>query len=157
MIKQSWKGIFSQSILLFLSCDNVTKRTQDQAVFKNLKGRYAWRCAFPAFLWSGAITQLNKGTIIRAQTKNTQRKQVIALIQFILCHQCSYTASNKSTLKSHIDAKHEGIVYPCHQCNAVYTRAFAWSYIWRSMKVFSILPCDNAKLLCWSNVTSKPT
>ena len=39
------------------------------------------------------------------------------------CDQCEYSASQKGQLKSHKEAKHLGIRYPCDQCE--YTTAYA--------------------------------
>ena len=33
------------------------------------------------------------------------------------CDQCDYRATQKSLLLNHIKAKHEGVKYPCEQCD----------------------------------------
>ena len=32
------------------------------------------------------------------------------------CNQCDYKATEKGSLKKHIESVHEKVKYPCHQC-----------------------------------------
>ena len=41
------------------------------------------------------------------------------------CDKCPYSAISKTTLKRHVESKHEGVRYPCDQCE--YSSVKSWS------------------------------
>ena len=64
-----------------------------------------------------------------------------------LCSQCEYSATDASTLKRHVENKHEGVRYPCPECKYAATqKGYLKKHLknkhkWVNISLFSLLSC----------------
>ena len=61
------------------------------------------------------------------------------------CDQCNYAATTVQSLKVHKEANHEGIRYPCDQCDLIYTSLSDLNKHQRSKHEGIRYPCDKCK------------
>ena len=63
------------------------------------------------------------------------------------CNQCDYQATQQGSLKTHIQSKHEGVKYPCNQCDYQFTDKSSLRKHIQSKHEYIKYPCNQCDYL----------
>ena len=71
------------------------------------------------------LTQMHQDLRIKLVVHS---KQFVYILPFNIIFQCNHKATKQSNLKEHIESVHEGVKYPCSQCDYKAIRQFEDTY-----------------------------